>query len=242
MKQAQPTYQEIMENCKIFVANEGRQRYYTWASKVVDEAWGQDQTGDIDIGGVVSGIMILEYSWNEMFYRDGLFDFSRLEECVEKHVFPLSQFRKRALSSYESSDQEVIVHLFADFLDALGNQNSHLRSPVAVGKCLHLLSPQFFPLWDGSIAKGTGYYWGTPVNPRAAAKSYIDFMTFTQELVDHIVRDFAEKHGVPLESAVDIILKEYEATVERRAVETTMLKLVDEYLYVEYTHPEWKRR
>ena len=47
---------------------------------------------------------------------------------------------------------------------------------------------------------------------------------------------------MPLESAVDTNLKEYEATVERRAVETTMLNLVDEYLFVEHTHPEWKRR
>lgn len=241
MKQAKPTYQVVMENCRIFVANEGRQRYYTWASKVINEAWGQDQTEGIDIGGVVSGIMILEYSWNEMFYRDGLFDLRRLAECVEKHVVTLSQFRKRNLSSFELSDQEVMVHLFADFLDALGKQNSHLRSPVAVGKCLHLLSPRFFPLWDSPIAKGTGYYWGTPVNPRVAAESYIDFMRFTIELVDDVLRDFMEKRGVPLESAVDAILKEYEATVERRAVETTMLKLLDEYLYVEHTHPEWKR-
>jgi len=67
-------------------------------------------------------------------------------------------------------------------------------------------------------------------------------MRFTQESIDHVIRDFVEKRGVPLESAVDAILKEYETTVEQRAVETTMLKLVDQYLYVEHTHPEWKRR
>lgn len=67
-------------------------------------------------------------------------------------------------------------------------------------------------------------------------------MRFTIELVDHMIRDFMEKRSVPLESAVDTSLKEYEATVEQCAVETTMLKLVDEYLYVEHTHPEWKRR
>lgn len=242
MNQAKPTYQQVLDNCRIFVENEGRQRYYTWASKVMTEAWGQGRPGDIDVGGVVSGIMILEYSWNEMFYRDGLFDQSRLAECVQKHMVLIDAFRQRDLGSFKANDQGVISLLFVDFLDALGRQNSHLRSPVAVGKCLHLLSPRFFPLWDSHIAKGTGYYWGTPVNPSMAAKSYIDFMTFTQELVTHVMRDFAEKHGVPLGSTLDTILMEYEATVERRATETTMLKLVDEYLYVEHTHPEWKKR
>lgn len=241
MEQAKPTYQQILENCKLFVKNEGRQRYYTWASKVIDGAWSQSRPDDVDIGGVISGIMILEYSWNEMFYRDGLFDRSRLAGCLEKHMSLVNRFRERELSSIKVNDQEVIARLFVDFLDALGNQNSHLRSPVAVGKCLHLLCPRFFSLWDGSIAKGTGYYWGTPVDPSTAARSYIDFMQFTQELVDHLIHDFAEKHGVPFENAVDAILKEYETKVERRAIETTMLKLVDEYLYVEHTHPEWKR-
>jgi hypothetical protein len=186
--------------------------------------------------------MILEYSWNEMFYREGLFDQSRLAECIEKNVVLLNGFRKRDLSSFEANDQEAIDHLFVDFLDALANQNSRLRSPVAAGKCLHLLSPRFFPLWDSSIAKGTSFYWGTPVKPSTAAKSYVDFMMFTQKLVDYIMHDFADKNAVPIESAVDAILKEYKAKVELRAVETTMLKLVDEYLYIEHTHPEWKRR
>jgi hypothetical protein len=44
-----------------------------------------------------------------------------------------------------------------------------------------------------------------PVNPRAAVKSYIDFMRFTQESVDHVIRNFVEKRGVPLESAVDAL-------------------------------------
>lgn len=241
MKQAKATYEAVIENCKIFVANEKRQRYYTWAFKTVAEACGQGQPEDIDIGGVVSGIMILEYSWNEMFYRDGLFDQVRLAECLEKHAVIVSGFHNRDISSFQVNDQEDIARLFIDFLDALGQQNSRLRSPVAVGKCLHLLSPQFFPLWDGPIAKSTGYHWGTPVQPGTATKSYVDFMKYTQELVDHIARDFAGKRSVPLESVFNAILREYEKTVEQRAIETTMLKLVDEYLYVEHTHPEWKR-
>ena len=67
-------------------------------------------------------------------------------------------------------------------------------------------------------------------------------MRFTQGSVDHVIRDFVEKRGVPLESAADALLMGYKTTVEQRAVETTLLKLVDEYLYVEHTHPEWKRR
>jgi hypothetical protein len=80
-----------------------------------------------------------------------------------------------------------------------------------------------------------------PVKPSTAAKFYMDFMAFTQKLVNHIIHDFADKRGVPLEGAVDIMLKEYRDEVELRIVETTMLKLMDEHLYIEYTHPERKR-
>lgn len=65
-------------------------------------------------------------------------------------------------------------------------------------------------------------------------------MKHTQESVNHVARDFAGKCNMTLGRAVDVILKQYEETVERRAIERTMLKLADEYFYVEHTHPQWK--
>jgi hypothetical protein len=240
MKHIKPTYQEVMRNCRIFVAKEPRQRYYTWASKVMAEACGKVLAKDIDFGGVVSSIMILEYSWNNMFYDEGLFDCVRLAGCIEKHAIQISRFRQCNLNLFNESDQGDIVSLFVDILDGLSKSTFPFRSPVAVGKCLHLLCPKFFPLWDSHIAEGTDCYWGTPVDPNTAVNSYTDFMKCTQEIIDHITHEFSDKNNIPLENAVDDILKEYENTVERRNIEMTILKLVDEFLYVEYTHPKLK--
>jgi hypothetical protein len=74
MKQTKATYEALIQNCKIFMANERRQRYYTWAFKAAVGAYGQGQAERIDIASVTSAVMILEYSWNELFYRDGLAD------------------------------------------------------------------------------------------------------------------------------------------------------------------------
>jgi hypothetical protein len=49
-----PSYEEVIENCKIFVTNDGRQRFYMWASKVIADAYGNGQTVEIDVAGIVS--------------------------------------------------------------------------------------------------------------------------------------------------------------------------------------------
>lgn len=231
-----PTIGEVLDNCRVFVAHELRQRYYTWASKVVAEAL----SGNVaDMGGLVGGIMILEYSWNDMFYADGLFDQDRLAQCLERHVKSIQTFRATDLTSPDATSANL-ADLFVDFLESLANRSSHLRSPVSVGKCLHLLCPRFFPLWDSHIAEGTGYHWGRPVVPGKAARSYADFMEFNKRITEKLIADLAKEHNMTAEQAARSILSEYERTVEKRAVPTTMLKMMDEYLYVEHTHPEWK--
>ena len=54
MRQTIPSYEKVIENCKIFVTNEGRQRFYMWASKVIADAYGNGQTVEIDFAGIVS--------------------------------------------------------------------------------------------------------------------------------------------------------------------------------------------
>jgi len=53
--------------------------------------------------------------------------------------------------NYGPSDNKPIQHLFHQFLRALRireGKKKNEKSPVAVAKALHLLGPDFFPLWD----------------------------------------------------------------------------------------------
>lgn len=45
----------------------------------------------------------------------------------------------------EKDDEDLVRILFSQFAQVLG--------PVGAAKCLHLLAPNFFPLWDRAIAK-----------------------------------------------------------------------------------------
>jgi hypothetical protein len=238
MKEVELTWQQVVNNCEDFADNVGTGDYYEWASWVIDRAWGAGRKTEVDIRGVVSGIMILEYSWNDMFYENGLFQRAELEKCIEKHRGIINRFRRRDLK-LTKRDEKVVQLIFKDFLEGLKNCSSGLRSPVAVAKCLHLLAPRFFPLWDNAIAKGTGYHWGSPVNPETAAKCYTDFMKHIQKMLMQVEGDFMQQSGLLPTIVRDAMVKEYEGQTYPGK---TMLKLMDEYLYVEYTRPKWKRR
>jgi hypothetical protein len=79
------------------------------------------------------------------------------------------------------------------------------RSPVSVAKALHLLAPNFFPLWDDKISKKYQCYYN--VSP---AQKYIEFCKITKKQVREI--------------------NEYVNQTNR-----TPVKLIDEFNYCKYT-------
>ncbi|GAI70151.1 unnamed protein product, partial [marine sediment metagenome] len=81
------------------------------------------------------------------------------------------------------------------------------RSPVSVSKCLHLLAPNFFPLWDRKIAQE--YKCGYVKRPN---EQYYFFC----EKAKHI----------------SAIIKDYK---ECKRSGKSILKLLDEYNYAKYT-------
>lgn len=86
-----------------------------------------------------------------------------------------------------------------------------MRSPVAVAKTLHLLAPNFFPLWDNRIARKYRCYYNE--NP---AEKYVSFCKKIKEFVakfkeDEVIRNYAKK------------------------LKKTLIKLIDEYNYSKYT-------
>ena len=166
---------------------------------------------------ITDGLGILLLTWNQGFYRYGLFDFNELEKFLKNKQEQIESFRKREICSFKEGDKNKIEELFETLLKSLqiaSGKNKKRKSPVAVAKALHLLAPNFFPLWDSTIAKEYGcYYRGK--NSKKAAEKYVEFCK-----IQHILAKLLKKC---------IIRKD-----------KTLLKLIDEYNYVRYTK-KWIR-
>src|SRR6266404_4466767 len=153
------------------------------------------------------GVLLL--TWNQAFYRYGIFDFNRLEECISKHLPLIDKYRKSSILNYTLADDETIEHLFEQFLHALRireGKKKGTKSPVAVAKALHLLAPDFFPLWDKKIAHAYGC--GYSSNP---AVKYLVFLVKSKDMVEML-----------------------QSTTDVKATGKTLLKLVDEYNYAKH--------
>jgi len=104
--------------------------------------------------------------------------------------------------------QITISRLEENEIEKLKEYNLIMKSPVAVAKALHLLAPNFFPLWDDRIAKVYGCYYNS-----YPAEKYIRFMGLMRKFVEK-ARDY-------------VVLSNYQ--------NKTLLKLIDEFNYSKYT-------
>ena len=98
---------------------------------------------------LTESLAVLLQTWNVQFYRfRGGFketDFQAIRTLLKKHGHDLERLRSRELDSLRDNEKAALGKLFHDFEIVLG--------PVGAAKALHLLSPNFFPLWDQAIAK-----------------------------------------------------------------------------------------
>lgn len=191
----------LKQGHEAFIKRETRDAMYKVATFLIKRFWGKPER-------MAEGLGVLLAVWNNAFYRYGLFDYDELENCIGKHQKSLTRFRKRNILSYEpAKDNQSIRRVFDDFLDALSVAagDSVRRSPVAVAKALHLLAPNFFPLWDYEIAKAYGCNYA-----KEPADKYLCFMAMTKEIAENL----ADEAPVGPE---------------------TLLKLIDEYNYSRHT-------
>jgi hypothetical protein len=72
----------------------------------------------------------------------------RLFPIVQKNVGSFIEFHGRSVKCLTPSDESEILRLFSALRAQCG--------PVGTGKALHVLAPNFFPLWDDKIAGGYG--------------------------------------------------------------------------------------
>ena len=198
-----PTPANLKKGYLAFQMHEKRDSMYRIATFLLDHFWGKP----LDMADSL-GVLLL--TWNHAFYRYGVFDFEKLEACLSDNLDLLSEFRKRDILSYSSIDDKSIEHLFDQLLDDLKihkGKREGWKSPVAVGKALHLLAPVFFPLWDYKIAKAYGCSYSS--NPSA---KYLLFLKQAKEMVEKL-----------------------QTSIDSKATGKTLLKLIDEYNYAKYT-------
>jgi hypothetical protein len=140
---------ELQAGYTAFQAHEKRDAMYKTATFLVNYYWGRSKEMSDALG-------VLLLTWNQAFYRYGLFDFDELENFIARNQESLTGFRKRDISSYTPVDDNEIMRLYEQLLIALQIAEGKVagrQSPVAVSKGLHLFAPAFFPLWDDKIAK-----------------------------------------------------------------------------------------
>jgi hypothetical protein len=176
---------------------------YKTASFLVAHFWGKPAEMADSLG-------VLLLTWNQALYRYGSFDFDRLEQCITNNMSLLEKYSKRSILGYSSKDDREISHLFEEFLTALeisDGSKAGTQSPVATAKALHLLAPDYFPLWDDKIARAYGCYYSYDPSAR-----YLAFMKLCKQI------------AATLQPAID-----------GQDTGKTLLKLIDEYNYAKYT-------
>ena len=176
---------------------------YRTATFLVEHFWGRPAEMADSVG-------VLLLTWNNAFYRYGLFDFYALEACIETSMERLTAYRGRDILSWDADDDTPVRELFDEFLIALRiceGKKAGVCSPVGVAKALHMLAPRFFPLWDDKIAKAYGCYYA-----HEASGKYVLFCDRTRLMAEELIQA-----GFRPQSS------------------KTILKLIDEYNYARYT-------
>ena len=148
MRHETPTIQEIDEARILFEANEPRDLFYRAATELVDLSIRRATSLS-----VAEALAVLLQTWNAPFYRFGRTKFntehfSDIEALLEGHGHRLSLARQRSIETFGDELVPEVNRVFEDLEIILG--------PVGAAKCLHLLAPRFFPLWDRAIAQAYG--------------------------------------------------------------------------------------
>jgi hypothetical protein len=196
-----PNREEFIKGCEEYEKHDKRGAMYKVAMFLVSHFWGKPPD-------MADGLGVLLLTWNQAFYRYGIFDFDKLEECITENFQKIESFRNRDILSLSNSDEDAIKDLFNKFREALQIDSGNVqgrKSPVSVAKALHLLAPKFFPPWDDKIARAYKCYYNE--NP---AERYVSFCKITKAIADEV--------------------KNYTSRSDK-----TLIKLIDEYNYSKYT-------
>lgn len=196
-----PSKKDFLRGVREFEINEKNDPVYRVSTYLLNQFWGSPSD-------MADALAILLLTWNRAFYRFGVLSVGSIDDCIRKNMKLIESFRPRSIFDLKESDRSDVEMLFGSFLDALGIMvdGKIRRSPVGTAKALHLLAPDFLPIWDEKIAIKYGCRYSN--NPE---KKYFKFCGLS--------KDTAEK------------VRGYIVPPEGR----TLLKLIDEYNYAKFT-------
>ncbi len=138
-----PTVDELNEAHRRFQEYEPRDLFYRVATELIELS----SAGRTRIT-VAEALAVLLQTWNAQYYQYRPFTeqhFREIERLLETHLKGALSFRSRSIDSVTQTDLKTVEALFDHFEQVLG--------PVGAAKALHLLGPNFFPLWDREIAR-----------------------------------------------------------------------------------------
>jgi hypothetical protein len=178
-----PTIDQLERARKSFEAYEPRDLFYRAATELVSLA--------LDLKtklSVVEALAVLLQTWNAQYYRfRRTFDaahFEAIEAVINANLDALRGYRGRHLLTLDADETDRLTQFFATFELVLG--------PVGAAKALHLLAPDFFPLWDRKIAESYGIRLG---NSGENGREYVRFMTIAFEQITNVVAE-ADIRGI----------------------------------------------
>ena len=160
-----PTVKNIEDARKNLIAGEPRNLFYLVATELIDLST-KKMTDKVS---VAQALAVLLQTWNVSFYRfRGGFhaeDLGKIEALLIDHSAMIDMYRQRSITTLASGEEDGLQMFFSCFENVLGG--------VGAAKCLHLLAPHFFPLWDRAIAKA--------YRVNIDRNGYINFMRMAKE-------------------------------------------------------------
>lgn len=139
-----PSLEDLAWARTTFEAVEPRDLFYKLAQYLMTQADRKDRPFS-----KAEALAVLLQTWNRSYYQrlKVPFDaahFAAIEQLLDAHADELSRYRTRSIESLAPSDEPGIRSLYSEFAAVLGQ--------TGASTALHMLSPSFFPLWDGPIA------------------------------------------------------------------------------------------
>ena len=141
-----PTAEDLKRARTLFGKNEPRDVFYRAATYLVRKAL----DGDAPLS-VSEAISVLLQTWNRPYYQFHPVTsdhYEQIDRLLATHAAWLRSVHARSIDSLSPADAEALKSVFVDFEKVLG--------PVGAAKALHLLAPDFLPLWDRAIAVAYG--------------------------------------------------------------------------------------
>ena len=203
---AMPTIKELKDAHGWFEENEPRAVFYRAATELVRLALEEKDKAPLNL---TEALAVLLQTWNQAYYRFHYRGFKKanledIEALRDTYETVARYFRPRCLESLSDGDAARVKRVYSEL------ERGRLGT-VGAAKCLHLLAPCFFPLWDRAIADGYGF---ALAKIGGNAENYWLFMRKTQEQCEQLRGQCQARPGelVP-----------------------NLLKALDEYNYCTYT-------